>query len=356
MRTERVRYGSRGQGSLLKFSNSPNWYTAIRVRGGEVVQTTGTSDLKAARRVHRQRLDESALDRQGAKVYAMPAAKRVTVAELLDACQHDVELRDLKSAYKTVAHSKPIRQRFGSMRAVDVTPESVDRYVEQLRAEGLAAATVNRRIQTLASAFKLARARKRVHEVPQFRKLSEQGNTRLEFFTEEEVERIVVELPDYLKDMVRFAFLCGWRRGELIALRWEWVNLADETICLPMTKNGSPRTLALSGVAAEIIRRREVERLLERDGSPYVASHVFHNAGRPIRDFDHAWRVAMRKAGVVNRRFHDLRRSAIRRLVRSGVSETVAMSISGHKSRAVFQRYNITSADDQRRAMEAVSK
>jgi hypothetical protein len=73
---------------------------------------------------------------------------------------------------------------------------------------------------------------------------------------------------------------------------------------------------------------------------------------QPVREFRKSWATACKMAGVEALRFHDLRRTAVRNMVRAGVSQTVAMAISGHKTDAVFRRYDITSDDDLRQAME----
>ena len=272
------------------------------------------------------------------------AAQRATVAERLDAWERDVKLRGLKSAYKAVSHSKDIREHFGTWKVTEVTAVAVDRYIEKCRAAGLAAATVNRRVQCLASALKT-----------KFRKLSEAGNARRGFFEADDFGRLVAVLPEHLQDVARFGMLTGWRKSEILGLRWEMVDLKGGTITLPTTKNGRGRVLALDGGVADIVARREAARLTERHSEPIVAEHVFHHAGRRVGDFKRAWRTALVAAGLPHKMFHDLRRAGVRNLVRSGVPEVVAMSISGHTTRLVFDRYNITSGDDQRKAMRAVS-
>jgi integrase len=181
------------------------------------------------------------------------------------------------------------------------------------------------------------------------------ANARSGFFEAADFERLVAALPDYLQDAARFAMLTGWRKSEIVSLRWEWVDPAAKMITLPTTKNGQPRTLALDGEAAEILARREADRLTERHGEPMVASHVFHRKGRRLGDFKRSWASARIAASLPAALFHDLRRTAVRNLIRSGVPESLAMGVTGHKTRAVFDRYAIASGADMRKAMRAVS-
>jgi integrase len=72
---------------------------------------------------------------------------------------------------------------------------------------------------------------------------------------------------------------------------------------------------------------------------------VFHRNGKKLRDFRGAWDSACTAAGVPGTWFHDLRRTAVRNLERAGVSRSVAMSVTGHKTESIYQRYAI--ADDK---------
>ncbi len=130
------------------------------------------------------------------------------------------------------------------------------------------------------------------------------------------------------------------RLGEILGLRWKNVSFLDAEIRLDAgsTKNGDPRTIPLAGELLELLK-------IERQKN-ITAEFLFAHNGQPIKIFRKGWKSACKRAGLTGLLFHDLRRTGVRNLVRAGVPERVAMAISGHKTRAVFERYNIVSGRD----------
>ena len=132
-----------------------------------------------------------------------------------------------------------------------------------------------------------------------------------------------------------------------MGLKWNQVNLKDGIVRLEPgeTKNGKGRTLFLEPELLDLLKDLHRNRRLD-------CQLVFHKDGVKIGDFRKSWKSACIKAKIPNMLFHDLRRSGVRNMVRAGIPETVAMAISGHKTRAVFDRYNITSDEDLERGRE----
>lgn len=151
-------------------------------------------------------------------------------------------------------------------------------------------------------------------------------------------------LPERLRDPITFLYLSGWRVGEMKSLEWANVNGDRSRVYLSpeKSKNQEGRTLPLSGELAEVFGRAHATRRID---SPLV----FYTVGK---DFRGAWAAACTKAGLGKLLVHDLRRSGVRHMVRSGTPEGVVMALSGHKTRSVFERYNITSEADLVEAVE----
>ncbi len=108
----------------------------------------------------------------------------------------------------------------------------------------------------------------------------------------------------------------------------------------------------LGGDAEGFERVPEPERLRVKflSTQPKWSEYLFSRGLRPIKNFRESWTQADQRAGVPNLLFHDLRRTAVRNLRRAGVAETVIMKITGHRTRGVFERYNITDRSDTQQA------
>jgi len=248
------------------------------------------------------------------------------------------------------SHLARVETDFGDCRALAVTPEKIDTYIEERLAEKHRPASINRTLQMLGQAFNLAVRRGTLSRAPYIRHLSEVGNARQGFFTEQELAGVIAHLPEDLEDFTRFCAATGMRKGEASSLTWAMIR--DNELHIPgeICKNRQARVLPLAGELSEIIKRRQATRPIEENGTVRMAEFVFHRGGKRIGDFKKSWATATRKAGVPGRLFHDLRRFAVRAMVKAGINPQVAKRWSGHVSDSMFQRYSILTTDDLRSA------
>ena len=175
------------------------------------------------------------------------------------------------------------------------------------------------------------------------------------FFEPDQFRDVRARLDVSLRPVVTFAYLTGWRiPSEVLTLQWSQIDRQAKTIRLEpgSTKNTEGRTFPydLLPELDELIEEQwqERERLA---ASATICPHVFHRHGAPVRYFYKAWRTACEDAGVPGKIPHDFRRTAVRNLVRAGVSERTAMLLTGHKTRSVFDRYDIVNEQDLRDAV-----
>jgi len=166
---------------------------------------------------------------------------------------------------------------------------------------------------------------------------SPQARSRV--LTDEEISKLLQALEPtgrrshWTKPAVQLALYTAMRRGELLSLRWEHIDLQGRTAFLPDTKNGDSRTVPLSSVAVQVLTE------LPRHISGLVI---------PVKYFtlDAAFKRGVRRANLDQVRFHDLRRTSITRMAEKLPNVIELAAVSGHKSLMVLKRYYRPSAID----------
>lgn len=280
---------------------------------------------------------------------------RVTVGELLDDLMTHLRTRQAASARTVQSHLKHVRDELGSKRAAQVTTAMVEAHIEGQQKAGKANATINRQTGALRQAFNLAARRKppKLSRVPYIPMLRE-DNARQGFVAPATFHAIIAGLPSHLADLATFAYMTGWRKGHVLNLRWDQVDFDGGRVSSgTKAKNKQAPGLPMSKALRALLERRWAARRYQAGKATGISTYVFHGGnGKAVVDFKRSWATACTAAGVPGVLFHDLRRSAVRNMVRAGVHQNAAMRISGHKTQAMFTRYDITSDDDKLEAME----
>jgi integrase len=320
--------------------------------GRQMRESTGTTKETVARRMLR--------NREGDVEHGIPVNPKVGRVTFEDAA------KDLVNEYQTNgrksrAHvqrrlDKHLSPVFGGKRLSSLTTPMIRDFTATRQTAGASNAEINRELAVLKRMFTLAVQAGKLYHRPHIPMLKER-NARAGFFERSPFDAVRAHLPAPLAAVAAFAYYTGWRvPSEVLTLEWRQVDFAAGVVRLEpnATKNEEAREFPFAehpDLQAVLTGQRDEADRLKRQG--VICARVFHRDGKPIRSFYDAWRAACRAAGCPGRIPHDFRRTAVRNLVRAGVSEKVAMTLTGHKTRAVFDRYDIVSGTDTR---EAVAK
>jgi len=278
---------------------------------------------------------------------------KVTFDELAEDFLADYRINGRKSlvrAQRSVGH---LKERFAGLSASKIDTPKIKEYIEARLESGAAPASVNRELSALKRMLNLGAkcTPPKIDRVPHIPMLKE-NNTRAGFFEHDEFLALREELPDYLKGFVTFAYRSGWRLSEIGGLTWAQIDREQGIARLNPgeTKNDAARTLYFDEELRDVVERQWTARMRSERIIPYVFPN---KAGTDrIKNFRDSWKAACARAKIGKKLFHDFRRTSIRNMVRAGIPERVAMMVSGHKTRSVFDRYNIVSDDDLRSAAE----
>jgi integrase len=174
------------------------------------------------------------------------------------------------------------------------------------------------------------------------------NSQRLRFLSIDEERRLMAVCDSRIKPIVLTALKTGMRKGEILGLMWEQVDFENRMITVKDSKNREPRKIPMNPGLTELLQSIRI-------GSQ--GAHVFNNEhGRIYNTIRGPWGKALKKAGIIDFRFHDLRHTFASRLVMAGVDLVTVKELLGHKSINMTMRYSHLSQDHKRKAVELLDR
>lgn len=302
--------------------------------------------------------------------------KDVTLQKLIDLAAEDKYARSITRArarglpipddpeeLKAIRYirslAKPLLRHLGAnTRAVDITKLALHTYRSSRLREGVSDSTVNRELSVLGCGYNRAIETELLTEKPAIPRRPEPP-PRQGFLEDDKMTALIKSLMPQLQAPIEMAILTGWRtRSELLTRQWKHVDLERGTMWLEVNeaKNTEPRLIALTSQMRAILERQraKADALRESTGidTPWVFFREVPRNGKPvgskIGSYYRSWQRAVAAIGRPGLLVHDLRRTGVRHLVRAGLTNQQAKTISGHKTDATFNRYDITDETAQR--------
>jgi integrase len=375
--------GQHGKGRL--FQRGRVWWVQYYVHGLQVRESSHSRTKGVAEKLLMKRLvaaDEGTLAAPTRPIMYEEMRERLVTGWLLE--RPDLTRKETDQCLAR------LDEFFKGLTANLITEDKIDAFKLARKATGASNATVNRALAALRQMIRLSA--KRWRNPPQVKLLPEPP-ARKGFLTHEQYLRLWATLPAYLQPITAFANALGMRLGELQQLTWKNVDRRANVIRLEadQTKSGEGREIPfgllpeLAALMAQLWEASTSDRVFTRsDGKPlgcfrkaWIRAAIKASLGRmcwkckkchqlieaakrpwpperqpaEVPHCDCGTKCVWHYEGLI---FHDLRRTAVRNLRRAGVPESVAMAVSGHKTREVFERYNIKDITDVERALKAL--
>ncbi len=241
-----------------------------------------------------------------------------------------------------------LEKYFGGKYLYTITIKDIEKFKVE-RASQVAPATVNRELATLKTMFSKAVLWEKLHDnVTKPVKFLNEPKGRLRFLEREEIVKVLTNCNKKLRPIVVLALNTGMRRGELFGLKWHDVDFKNNIITLLDTKNGEKR---------EVYINEQVKTALIRVRKHPESQYIFCNSlGKPHHDIRKSFFTALKKSGIKDFHFHDLRHTFASQLVMSGIDINTVRELLGHKDIRMTLRYSHLSPSYKRRAVDILGR
>lgn len=323
----------------------------FRINGKKIFESTKTPNKKLAEKIFSKRHTEII---EG-KWFGKKAPVNLTMEELFEKYMKEISPTLSPTTHQRNGQMcKNLTAFFGNYLLIDVTPSIVSQYKSQKIEQGYSRATVHIELRLLRRIFNIAiQEWELCNENPVCKVLKTLGkvdNKRVRYFISDELQRLIVQLPAWLRPIVTIARHTGLRKGNILELTWGNVDLNRKVILINKTKNGEPIGIPLTETAVKTFIKLQSLRYLH---SPYV---FCERDGKPYSPFkvSVAFKRACKRAGIENFRFHDLRHDFASNLIQAGIDIYMVKELLGHKDLRMTVRYCHLAPENLRDAIKVL--
>jgi integrase len=307
---------------------SSDWYVSWYVGGRQFKKKIGPN-----KRAAEMYLNDIELKRVRGELLGIREEKKILFPDLAEKYKEWAKARKAKRTY--LDESSAIRRfkaQFTGL-ASAVTRKDIETYLSSRLSDGkLGPCRHNKELKFLRLIFKKAMEWNYCRKNPTegVRPLKEPPG-RVRFLSEAEQEKLLATCSTRLRQIVEIALNTGLRKGELLSLRWEDVDLRNQMIRVERSKNGERRDVPMTRRVIEILKA-----LPRRLDSPYLFANPDGTAPESVST---AWYNALDRSGVENFHFHDLRHTFASNLVMGGADLRSVQTLLGHKDVSMTMRY-----------------
>jgi len=307
--------------------------------------------LKLTNKLEAEKLAEAIYKDRLNNEFGVTVIEEISLKQLLDRYLEFCRTENKEStADKKRFNVSNILNFFGDVPLTDITEEKIEKFkVKRIemdyRSKKVSKSTVNHDLITLKHALNLAvrwgyLSSSPVENVKKYKV----NNARNRVLEEEEQVRLIRECSPELKKVIIIAIHTGMRKGEILNLRWDDVDLFGKRIRVIDSKNNEQRVIPINAVLYAMLN--EIE--------PKLGLVFCSRYGDPYKSVDTGFRAALKRAGITNFRFHDLRHTCGTRLAMKGATPQAIGTVLGHKTLQMTMRYTHLSPDYLGKVMDTL--
>lgn len=339
---------------LYRRKDSDIWWMSFTFNGRQIRRSTETVDKKLGEKIYAKVLTKVV---EG-KWFEFNEASQHTFDEMMERFMNEyAPKQEITTQIRYTSALDHLKRYFAGISIAEITPKRISEYIALRRVDTAKASTINKERNMLSKAFNLAwKQWEWCHSNPCNKVPREiENNFVNRWLLADEEERLLQAAEGYLKgqlaEIIVIALNTGMRRGEILNMKWIDVDLLRKVFTVLKTKNKEPKTIPMN----ETVYRLLIKKNKFRSMSGYVFT-TENNTRISPRNMAREFYNALRKAGIQDFRFHDLRHTFASRLVQSGVDLFSVAKLLGHKDIKTTQRYAHHYPESLRRSVQILDR